>query len=143
MKLMRQNYLLIDLGNTYVKVYDKNEQLIYREFTTNVEAIDTKLMTLNADAIIYSKVLNPFCQKIIENFKIPSHDIRNIVLEKKALLPTFKNFNLNELGTDIILGIMGAISKGYEDFIIVDDGTACTLSVVKTSEFLGVNIYPG
>ncbi|WP_027063011.1 type III pantothenate kinase [Mesoplasma seiffertii] len=143
MKIMQQNYILIDIGNTYTKVYNKDTDLVFREPTQNIAMIATKLAALDFDVVVYSKVLNPACAKIISNFTTPSYDIREIILTQKNKLPVFANIDLNELGTDIALGIVGAISKGYEDFIIVDNGTACTLSVVKNLTFIGVNIYPG
>ncbi|AUF83346.1 type III pantothenate kinase [Mesoplasma syrphidae] len=143
MKIIQQNYILIDIGNTYTKVYNKQAQLIFRKPTAKIKTIAVELAKLDFDVIVYSKVLNPNCEKIINAFPKPSHDIREIILKNKKKLTVFADIDLNELGTDIALGIVGAISKGHQNFIIIDNGTACTLSVVKNSKFIGVNIYPG
>ncbi len=146
------NYLVGDIGNTFVKVSILNDNFTIKK-TYNIETlkIHKKAYKKNffnkfINKYLYRKVL--FSSVVPKVFKIIKKDLskkkfnvfeikeKNI---KKIIKIKVKNYN--QLGSDRISNAIGSLK--YNNSIIIDFGTATTFDIVKKGAYEGGVISPG
>ena len=141
--------LLVDIGNSNIVIaeYDKEILEVYRFNTVRDKSIDEYYILLkdvlkNAKQIVISSVvpeLNRIFKAISEKMGI---DIMFIGPGVKTGVK-IKIDNPKELGTDIVCDHAGAFKHYYESAIVVDMGTATTISLSENKVIKGVMINAG
>ncbi len=139
--------LVIDIGNTFIKVYLFEDRKI--SMTQKIESNNTdklfglvKDMPMPGNAIISSVVKLPvhFYEKL-------NTYIKNVlVLDQNTPLPIKNNYETKEdLGKDRIAAAVGANTIFPEtNVLVIDAGTALTIDFVsENNEYQGGNISPG
>ena len=136
------NYLIVDIGNTNVKIckLNKNFKVIKTHLfqTKNINFqrnIIRKLEQLrNKDTnkkVLCSSVVPKVYKKIIKIFqrkKLKVYEIKQFNLKK---IMKFKVKKYSQLGSDRIANAIGAHHKFKTNCIVIDFGTATTFDVVK------------
>ncbi|HLO92495.1 MAG: type III pantothenate kinase [Chloroflexota bacterium] len=140
-----QSYLVIDQGNTLIKVaYFENEGLEWVKTFSSFGVREIEALKLNEynvkDGIISSVSGNP--TQIIS--LIPN--INWLVLDHKTPVPVTNKYKTPEtLGKDRLAGVVAAsvLFKG-QDVLVIDAGTAITYDIItRNKEYLGGSITPG
>lgn len=140
-----QYYLVIDQGNTLIKVaLFKNDNIEWiRTFSSfsSIEAQSSELNELNINAGIISSVSS---DPVTITSLLPA--INWLVLDQNTSLPVINLYDTPEtLGKDRIAGAVAAsaIFPG-KDVLIIDAGTAITYDLInKEKKYLGGSIAPG
>lgn len=140
--------LTIDVGNTAIKlaVFENgNIKSFVREETTDItkqldialqEAYDyIALCSVKASVIETVKVRYPQIRIVDEN------DYDQMIQMYLGNPPQYGAFK--ELGSDIAIGCYGALNDGFKDVIVIDSGTATTVTAVVDNTIEAVYIYPG
>ncbi|OGT67889.1 MAG: pantothenate kinase [Gammaproteobacteria bacterium RIFCSPLOWO2_02_FULL_38_11] len=152
--------LCLDVGNTHIfgGFFDDKQLILRFRYATNLigtaDQFGLFLINIlhahqfsekNINAVAISSVV-PSCDFTINHaialyFKAPVFFLRAGV--KTGL--NIQTKNPNEVGADLIAGAIAAVDLfPHKDIIIVDMGTATTLSAInKNKDFLGVSILPG
>ena len=141
--------LLVDIGNSNIVLaqYEKTLGEMYRFNTVRDKSIDEYYLLLkdvisNAEKIVISSVvpeLNQIFKAIGEKLNI------EIVFVGPGVKTgvQIKIDNPKELGTDIVCDHAGAIKHYYHSAIVVDMGTATTISYSDNRVVKGVSIGAG
>ena len=146
------NYLVGDIGNTFIKLSILNHKYkikkIYNLETNKIyqKKFRNKFLRGISKKLFNKKVL--FSSVVPKAFKEIKNDLSKkkfIVLEIKETLVKklikLKIKNYNELGSDRISNAIGSLN--YENSIIIDFGTATTFDIVKKRVYDGGVISPG
>jgi len=151
--------LAIDIGNTHVVIGlidNGNIKNIFR-LSTNPSATGTEyaiklrqvlefenVEAANVEGAIISSVVPPATRSMQEAVK---RVIERTPITIGAGIKTGLNIRLDDpsqMGADLVAGAVGAISKYEGPLIVLDLGTATTLSVIdENKNFLGGAIVPG
>lgn len=144
-KLFEQT-LAIDFGNSRAKLVYKN---IYKTFRYTQRFLEEFKNFFNSKVkppirVLYSNVNSEQANKIVDflttNKNVYVYDIRELILKQKRV----NIFNYHWIGTDRILGLIGALEEFSAPIITVDIGTAITVNTVDSNRnFLGGLIFPG
>ena len=141
--------ILVDIGNSNIVLaqYDNKINKIYR-FNTDRDKATNEYMKLfkdildNADEMIISSVvpeLNRVFKTICEEKNI---DVTFVGPGVKTGVK-IKTDNPKELGTDIVCDAAGAFANYTDSAIIVDMGTASTVTYIDNKVIKGVSICAG
>jgi type III pantothenate kinase len=141
--------VLVDIGNSNIVLAQYTNQIdkVTRYNTNREKAINEYIRLFHdfiegATEIVVSSVvpeLNKVFRAIQEELNIP-------VLFVGPGIKTgvkIKIDNPKELGTDIVCDALGAYSNYHETVIVVDMGTATTITLSKNKTVLGVSICAG
>ena len=146
------NYLVGDIGNTFIKLSILNDNFkIKQSYNLETKKIfQSKFIksffkkiikkNLNHNALFSSVV--PKAYKVIKshlsqkNFKV--FEIKELKI-KKILKIKIKNYN--QLGSDRISNAIGSLN--YRNCLIIDFGTATTFDILKNNVYEGGVISPG
>ena len=151
--------ICVDIGNTNMVLGMYHEDKLLNTFRIKTDSTMTS-DELGIKFLEYLKVDNidiKDIEGVIISSVVPSIDRHMTEMIKKYfnLVPLFVNpgiktsvniriNNPKECGADLLVGAVGAISKYGPDIIIIDMGTAITITYVnEKSEFLGGAIMPG
>ena len=146
------NYLIGDIGNTYIKLSVLNDNLSIKKIY-NIKTIDiinnrykrnffTKLNKKKFKKnILFSSVVPKAFKKIKsiltrKNFKVL--EIKNLKI-KKILKIKIKNYD--QLGSDRISNALGSLI--YKNTLVIDFGTATTFDIIEKGPYEGGVISPG
>lgn len=140
--------LTIDVGNTAVKTaVFNNSKLISFERTAN-DNLEHKLAMIDFQKYDYiglcsvkPSVLNMVRTKFPQIRVIDAADYDNMI--EMFLGDPPKRGAFAELGVDIAVGCYGALEAGNPNVIVIDSGTATTVTAVVDSTIEAVYIYPG
>lgn len=136
--------LIIDIGNSFSKLYLFENSLLVDEFTFTSGEI-------NFDEIFekYNFIENAIISSVAEEESIKQihTKIKNIIdFNHKTRLPININYDTPEtLGLDRIAAVVGAShSFKKQNILIIDAGTAITYDFIDSNKnYLGGNISPG
>ena len=151
--------IAFDVGNTNIVmgVIDEEKTYLLERLATDPGKTEAEFAVLVKNILeIHGIDIKDICGGIISSVVPPMNNILSKVVElltgHKALIvgPGLKT-GLNiavgdpaELGADLVVGAVAAIAKYEAPMLIMDLGTATTISAIgKNKEFLGVIIYPG
>lgn len=152
--------LCVDIGNTNIVIglYDNNDTLIKKfRLKSSFERTADEYGVIIRNMLEYSGYQSKDIQGIIVSSVVPLLDtiFEKLSIDYFNITPIFvapglksgikiKIDNPKQLGADLLVGAVGAVSKYQSPIIIIDMGTAITLSVVnENKEFIGGIIYPG
>ncbi len=146
------NYLIGDIGNTYIKLSVLNDNL-KMEKIYNIET--NKILNKNyknnffrrfnrrtyKKNILFSSVVPKAFKKIKDiltkkSFKV--FEIKNLKI-KKILKIKIRNYN--QLGSDRVSNALGSLN--YKNTIVIDFGTATTFDIIEKGTYEGGVISPG
>lgn len=153
-------YICVDIGNSNIVLglFDNNDKMIcdYRLSTKRNMTIDEfGIMILSAlnfrnikqsevEGAIISSVVPELDSSLKEAFK------KYVNVEPIFVGPGLKSGihikldNPKQLGADLLVGAVGAVNKYHEPVLIIDIGTAMTITYVnEKKEFIGGAIMPG
>lgn len=140
--------LTIDVGNTAIKLAtfeNGNIKSFSREESNNViEQIKSRL-TDDLDYVALCSVKQSVLEIVrreLPQVTIVDHTDYDDMIEMYLGNPPTKG-SFTELGSDIAIGCYGALEDGYKDVIVVDSGTATTVTAVVDKVIEAVYIYPG
>ena len=134
------NVILMDLGNTRIKIYSNGDSKYFHYKTTDEDEFYAYLNSLPKNPIIFSSV-NPRILTILKNYlKNEFHDASKLIAERQSY-----NFeNIQGMGTDRKLSLIGAHQLSSNNVITIDCGTAITINYMeKEGKCLGGFIMPG
>lgn len=136
------NIIAADIGNSRIKILN-DDNLISMDYSEDWTRKIKKFIP-DYSRVFYSSV-NPSMEDIlIESSEITENiDFINakIILEKEEHI---KYRHIHGIGTDRVLGLLGAISIDKAPLITVDCGTAVTVNVVDAnSKIIGGAIFAG
>ena len=149
--------LAVDIGNTTVGIciIDNDEIIAVEKCMTDISEIEinyhdkiTKMLIsrniAKIDGAVISSVV-PLMTELIRNVISSEYGVVPLIVNyKTACNITIKTDEPSKVGSDRIADAVGAVSEYGTPLIIIDMGTATTVSVVnKDSEFTGGVILPG
>ena len=146
------NYLVGDIGNTFIKLSILNEKFLIRK-TYNFKT--KKIQNLLKKKIFIKKFINQsLYRKILissvvpkaltlikKNFKKRGFNVLELKQLKINKIIKIKVKNYKQLGSDRISNALGSLK--YDNSIIIDFGTATTFDIVKKGVYVGGVICPG
>lgn len=140
---MNSNYILIDIGNSRIKFLIDDNYLAISY--TNDYILQLNKIISNFDEnniIVYSAVNQKVEAEILNLLGSKNYTIINIreILKKQDIIDTS---SVSGVGTDRLIGIIGAYQLGLDSFITIDMGTATTINYVFDKKFIGGSIMPG
>lgn len=140
--------LTIDVGNTAVKlaIFDNgNITSFIREETTDITKQIDQALKAEYDYIALCSVKPSVLELVKSKYPmitiIDYTDYDDMIAMYLGNPPKYGAFN--ELGSDIAIGCYGALNDGFKDVIVVDSGTATTVTAVVDNIITAVYIYPG
>lgn len=140
--------LTIDIGNTAIKlaVFENgNIKSFIREETADIKSTIANALKTEYDYIALCSVKSSVLDMVKTEFpmiRIVGVDDYDNMIEMYLGNPP-KRGAFHELGSDIAIGCYGALEGGYDDVIVVDSGTATTVTAVVNKVIEAVYIYPG
>lgn len=140
--------LTIDVGNTAVKlaVFENgNIKSFTREETPDIQQLLESYFQKDYDYIALCSVkpsVLEFVRKNYPQIRIVDQNDYDQMIEMYLGNPP-KHGSFAELGSDIAIGCYGALNDGYKDIIVIDSGTATTVTAVVDNTIEAVYIYPG
>ncbi len=140
--------LTIDVGNTAIKFAifeDGNITSFKRVVSTDiVEQIGLELKE-SFDYIALCSVKQSVLAIMREKFPqitiVDDSNYEEMIDMYLGNPPSYGAYS--ELGSDIAIGCYGALEAGFKDVIVVDSGTATTVTAVVDKTIEAVYIYPG
>ena len=151
--------LAIDIGNTHIVlgVFKNNklghtwrihtkESMTEDEYFVLIDIFfkEAKIKKKEIKGIVISSVVPPL-EYLFNKLAFKFFNIKPLILSagiKTGL--AIRTDNPKEVGADLIAGAVGAFNKYKQALIIVDTGTATTVTAISSKgEFLGVAIAPG
>jgi type III pantothenate kinase len=146
--------LLFDVGNSninFVLYNDENECLNKWRINTDVnKTADEYSILFNSllnsqpiDAVVIASVV-PIITHMLENYTKKYLKIEALTIA--AGIKTGLDIRLNnpkEIGSDLVAAAVGAINKYPQPIIIIDMGTATTITYVDNNTFYGGSVVPG
>ncbi|WOO88174.1 type III pantothenate kinase [Mollicutes bacterium LVI A0039] len=142
------NGITIDVGNTALKTaYFKDGVLsdFKRKTITNLEGQIAEAIKGDYSYIALCSVKPSVLEMVAANFPqitiVDSNDYDDMIKMYLGNPPQHGAFA--ELGVDIAVGCYGALAEGDGNVIVVDSGTATTVTAVVDSVIEAVYIYPG
>lgn len=140
--------LTIDVGNTAIKLAsfeDGNIKSFSREETSDLELQISVAISKSYDYIALCSVKPSVLEMVRVKFPmvtiVDHHDYDQMIAMYLGNPPQVGAFA--ELGSDIAIGCYGALADGYSDVIVIDSGTATTVTAVVDKTIEAVYIYPG
>lgn len=140
--------LTIDVGNTALKlaVFENgNIKSFSREEATDITIQIDNALQNEYDYIALCSVKPSIIEQIKSNYpqiEIVDHNDYDQMIEMYLGNPPQRG-SFHELGSDIAIGCYGALNDGFKDIIVVDSGTATTVTAVVDNVIEAVYIYPG
>ncbi len=149
--------LAVDIGNTTVGIciIDNGEIIAVEKCMTDISEIEinyhdkiTKMLSsrniTGIDGAVISSVV-PLMTELIKNVISTEYGVVPLIVNHEtACAITIKTDEPSKVGSDRIADAVGAVSEYGVPLVIIDMGTATTVSVVnKDSEFIGGVIIPG
>lgn len=139
--------LIIDVGNTNVKLAVFQDDTMLEKKTIDLDEIDGQVEKLvkkhsHLNNAIISSVVN-LNKKQLSSI---SKKIKVLVLNSKTKVPFINNYKTpNTLGVDRIALVSASVLKySKENVLIIDAGTCITYDFINTkNEYLGGAISPG
>lgn len=151
--------LTVDIGNSniVIAVFDKEKLTLTLRLKTDTTKTDDEYTilfnsTLKINNIDKSKIDGAIISSVVPNL---SSVILLAIQKLTGIMPLvvgpgiktgldIKIDNPSQLGSDIVADAVGAINYYGAPIIVIDMGTATTLSAIgKNNAFLGVSIAPG
>lgn len=157
---MNDMYICVDIGNSNIVfgIFDNNDNQIcdLRLSTKRYLTADEFAMYV-MNALIFNKVATTDVNGAIVSSVVPELDntVREAFIKYLNVDPLFvgpgiksginvKLDNPKQLGADLLVGAVAAINKYQAPVLIIDIGTAMTITFVnEKKEFLGGSIMPG
>lgn len=153
-------HICIDIGNSNIVlgIFDNESKKVhdFRLSTKRYATIDELAMTL-INLLKYKDIKESDIEGVIISSVVPELDepLKEVFNKFFNLDPIFvgpgiksginiKLDNPKQLGADLLVGAVGAVSKYKEPVLVIDIGTAMTITFVnKNKEFIGGAIMPG
>ncbi len=145
--------LLIDVGNTNIKLAIGNSEKIINKFyissrkdITSDELYFEFKKFINFDEIngvSISSVIPAITSKLVEMIEKNTRFMPCVLQPGKKTKVKVKSDNPKEVGADLIAGCIGASVKYKETCLIIDLGTATKYLYMKDNAFVGASISPG
>ncbi len=142
------NGLTIDVGNSAIKFAEFEDGIVRsfkREATTDLITQISNVLVKEYDYIALSTVKPSVVEQVEKCFPqikiISSSDYDDMIAMYLGNPPQHGSYK--ELGTDIALGVFGALQDQVSDVIVIDSGTATTVTAVVNNVIEAVYIYPG
>ena len=153
-------HICIDIGNSNIVlgIFDNENKKVYdfRLSTKRYATIDELAMTL-INLLKYKDIKESDIEGVIISSVVPELDepLKEVFNKFFNLEPIFvgpgiksginiKLDNPKQLGADLLVGAVGATVKYKEPVLVIDIGTAMTITFVnKNKEFIGGAIMPG
>ncbi len=149
----------IDVGNTNIVIgcCEKNEILFRERVSTNHTATSLEYTAIFKTALemhnidtkkIEGSVISSVVPAVTNNLKIAAKTLTNttplVVSPGIKTGLSIKIDNPAQLGSDLVVDAVAGIANYSVPLIIVDMGTATTISVInENSDYIGGVIYPG
>lgn len=140
--------LTIDIGNTAIKfaIFENGNITSFKRATTTdiIKQIGDEICE-DYDYVALCSVKPSVIKLVNDNFpsiKVVGVDDYEDMIEMYLGNPP-RHGAFDELGSDIAIGCYGALSDGFKDVIVVDSGTATTITGVVDKTIEAVYIYPG
>jgi type III pantothenate kinase len=147
-------FLLIDVGNSNVNLalYDEEETCINKwRITSDTHKtadeysiiLNNLLMGYGIKVVVIASVV-PIITHLLEAYSKKYLKLTPLILTSG--IKTGLDIRLNnpkEIGADLVASSVGAMKLYPQPTIIIDMGTATTISVVDNASFLGGAVFPG
>jgi len=139
MKNCKNNFFVIDVGNTNIRAAKISKGKISKRFLINRKTL--KIIPSKCDVIIASvskanlKSFLPYLKK---------NKCRIYIVGKDIKVPMVSHYNKKQIGQDRLVTAYAAKKEFKPPLLIIDFGTAVTFDVIsKKGEYLGGVIFPG
>lgn len=140
--------LTIDVGNTAIKfaIFENgNIKSFSREEHTDLHLQLNRMLDGDYDYIALCSVKPSVIADVKANYPtitiVDHNDYDDMIAMYLGNPPVHGAFT--ELGSDIAIGCYGALEDGFDNVIVVDSGTATTVTAVVDNTIEAVYIYPG
>ncbi len=136
-------YKYLDIGNSFLKLYNENEELMLIKNTKDNKIIKELSLVIDpSDYFIISSVDTKVSKIILEYLE--QENIGYYFFNFKDYLIFFKKtYNeILDLGVDRVVNIV-ALKDSFPKMIIFDYGTALTVDVIDNGHYKTGYIYPG
>lgn len=148
-----KSLLLVDIGNTLIKMAMVNDSEIIKEWpvieTKSKNAITQlkKAFALHKKLYFEEAIISCVVPKflvIIKNLIFLTYKVQSLIVDFNLLstLPLKLNLENRQLGSDLIALSYAAYTK-YHNAIVVSLGTATTYNIIINNVLIGVIIGPG
>lgn len=145
--------LAIDIGNTTIDItFIKNEKILISEnITTDISEIKAKITEFlksccikKIDGAIISSVV-PAITELIKKIITAEYGIEPLIVSHETTVGIkITTDEPEKVGSDRIADAVGGVSEYGFPLIIIDMGTATTISIInENKEFMGGMILPG
>lgn len=156
--MKKGNTFVVDIGNshTVIGIYRNRKIVDYRRLTTRSQTTSDEVLNRVSGLLRFSKVLPESIMKVGLSTVVPSHErpwikALKVLFDKSIQVVTAKNCvdlpiayaNPMMAGADRLSNMIALRSRGIENAIVVDMGTATTFDVMKDGGFAGGMIIPG
>lgn len=138
--LLKMN-LIIDQGNTNLKIYFFNKNIIKEKFLFPIEKLDLSFILMDKiDNVLYSSV-SGIDDYILNFFNTKSF----IIFDSSTNLPINNKYETKTIGLDRLANVTAAsIIYPNSNVLAIDIGSAITYDFITSKkEFIGGNIAPG
>lgn len=141
----KTSYLVIDEGNSTIKVYYIKKNVIQWEWSSrSVENIITFLIQLQKKEVFHIIYVSVIRHSVLWEWLQKQTDVYRVRVESETFLNN-RYQSVNTLGVDRWCAVHGAfIWKRQLPLVVIDIGTAITWDIVdKQKNYLGGSIAPG
>ncbi len=142
--ITNKDMIAIDIGNSRIKIIAGGEFYAI-EYDTNWQSLLMKILDDLPDAILGYSSVNTTIEiqllKLLDNYKSLTRINTVELLCRQNLLDYTE---VSGIGSDRLLGMLGALTDSAPPLVTVDCGTAVTFNVIdKHGKCIGGAIFPG
>ena len=142
--------LYIDIGNSYIKFSVLDNDIKTFKYKTKDDYSSDSLFSILSDDLKNSMFENVYIVSVVPKMESLIIELSNKFFNKEPRMVSHpmkmginvKTKNPKEVGSDLVC-LAAYASSICDNAIIVNMGTATTLTHVKNNELIGVNILPG
>lgn len=136
--------IAIDIGNSRIKIAS-NGEFYASEYDTNWQSLIKKILDDAPDAIVgYSSVNTTIEIQLLKFLEDYNSIIRINAVELLSRQNILDYREISGIGSDRLLGMIGALGNSQPPLVTVDCGTAVTFNVIDaTGKCRGGAIFPG
>lgn len=142
--ITNKDLIAIDIGNSRIKIISDGE-FYASEYDTNWQSLLTKILDDFPDAILGYSSVNTTIEiqllKLLDSYKSLTR-INTVELLCRQHLLDYSE--VSGIGSDRLLGMLGALTDTSPPLVTIDCGTAVTFNVIDSrGKCLGGAIFPG
>ena len=127
---MIEKIIVIDIGNSFIKLKHNDEVKFIHSNELALDNIKKHIETLDINSVVISSVDTDMEYKIVDFFA--NNNIEVLLADSLFRKQKFINFsNIQGMGNDRKLGLLGAIKFFEPPIITIDCGTAITINILS------------